>query len=489
MKRWLVIFVMIGWMFGMITLTEAQQTVQALPADSSVMDMLDLKNMDILDVLKLISQKSGLNIVASDQVKGRVTVYLKNIDVEDALKIILESNDWVYVKDDDVVKVMTNKQYEETFGHKFGQKMESRMIYVDHIIPSEVATVLGKLKGKDGEIVTDDKSQTIILTDEAKYLTKMESLIARMDKETNVAVIQLNYAKAEDVAKKVEEELTPALGTVRFDERSNKLIVSDSALKLEKIKQLVEAFDQKDQEVLIEAKIIQIVLTNEHKLGVDWEGIVADYHNLDFKSNFDVLGATDKQGKVSIGTLTDDNYTAMIEALDSIGETKLLSSPRITAVHNKEAKILVGSNEPYVTTTTTTPSAGPTTTAESVNFVEVGVKLYVTPQIHRDGFISMEIKPEVSSVVKSITTSNNNSIPVVETSEASTSVIVKDGTTIVIGGLIKEEEIFYKKSVPLFGSLPIIGGAFRSETKEKNKTEIVIFLTPKIITGDVGVVE
>ena len=109
-------------------------------------------------------------------------------------------------------------------------------------------------------------------------------------------------------------------------------------------------------------------------------------------SDFDVLGTTDKRGKLSIGTIASDDYTALIEALDTVGTTNILSSPRITAINNKEAKILVGSTEPYVTTTTTTPSSGPTTTAESVNFIEVGVGLYITPTIHDDGFCHHENK-------------------------------------------------------------------------------------------------
>ena len=165
--------------------------------------------------------------------------------------------------------------------------------------------------------------------------------------------------------------------------------------------------------------------------------------------------------------------------------TNILSSPSITTVNNKEAKILVGSTQPYVTTTTTTPSSGPTTTAESVNFIEVGVKLYVTPTIHNDDFITMKIKPEVSSVTSSLKTSDNNEIPIVESSEAETTVLVKDRVTIVIGGLIKEEKVKNTEKVPILGDIPFFGNAFRNESDKVTKTEIVIFLTPRIISGDV----
>jgi general secretion pathway protein D len=169
--------------------------------------------------------------------------------------------------------------------------------------------------------------------------------------------------------------------------------------------------------------------------------------------------------------------------------TNILSSPRITALNNEEAKILVGSTEPYVTTTTTTPATGAVTTAESVNFIDVGVKLFVTPVIHDDDYITMKIKPEVSSVTRFVTTGNKNTIPVVETSEAETTVMVKNGVTIVIGGLIKDEKIASVSKVPILGDIPLIGLAFKNTDEILRKTELVIFLTPQIISGDVHIEE
>ncbi|MBI5150007.1 MAG: type II secretion system protein GspD [Candidatus Omnitrophica bacterium] len=469
-----------------------QETIaSAIPAqvvigEKQVLDVLDLKNMDILDVLKLISQKSGLNIIAGDNVKGRVTVFLKNIGVLDALKIIVEAYGWAYVKDGDIFKVMTAQDYEARYDRKFGQETETRIKQLLFAKATDVVVILNELKGKSGKIIPDDKSGTVILIDEPRKLEAMEAVLKKIDVPVETRVFDLGYAKAEEISTKVGEVLTPSVGSMKFDARSNKIVVSDTAQALVKIRKMIEAFDEKDKQVLIEAKIIQITLNNEHKMGVDWEAIVRDYHSLDLTGNFSILSSTDKHGRLGIGTLATDDYTALIEALDTVGTTNILSSPRITAINNKEAKILVGSTEPYVTTTTTTPSSGPTTTAESVNFIEVGVKLYVTPTIHQDGFVTMKIKPEVSSVTSNITTSNNNTIPVVETSEAETTVSVKDGVSIIIGGLIKEEKIKTTKKVPIFGDIPVMGLAFRSQSDEMTKTEIVIFLTPTIVSGDVG---
>lgn len=451
----------------------------------TVIDLLDLKNMDILDVLKLISQKSGLNIVAGQNVKGKVTVYLKNIAVMEALRIIVEAYDWAYVEDGDIIKVMTDKELETKYGYKFSQKLATRIKPLLYAKPADVLTLLTQVKSASGRVVADEKSNTLILTDIPIKLDEMETIIKEIDVPIKRQIFQLSYAMAEEISKSISDVLTPNVGTMKFDVRSNTLIVSDTAAKLESIAKMIETFDQKDKEVLIDAKILQIVLNDQYKWGVDWEGIISDYQALTLKSDFDILTDSDKKGRISIGILPNDDYSVLIEALDTVGETNILSSPRITTINNKEAKILVGSTTPYVTSTTTS-SSGTSVIAESVNFIDVGVKLYVTPTIHEDNFITMKIKPEVSSVTSNVTTSSNNTIPVVETSEAETNVTVKDDVTIVIGGLMKDEKIKSTKKIPLLGDIPLLGVAFRNISDQNKKTEIVIFLKPKIVTGDVA---
>lgn len=458
---------------------------KATPKKKIVLDVLDLKAMEVSDVLKLISQKSGVNIVAGQNVKGRVTVYLKDVEVEDALRIIVEAYGWAYRHDGDVIKVMTDQEYESKYGEKFGFDITSEIKQLSHIQANDILGILTQIKSSAGKVIPEEKTNSLILVDSPAKIQEMERIIKQLDKPRKSEAFHLSYAKAEDISSKIAEILTVGSGRVKFDERSNKVFVTDTPIKIEEVRQMIEAFDQQDKEVLIEAKILNIVLNDDHRLGVDWEAIVNDYHGLNLLSDFDVLGETEKRGQLSIGTLSSDDYTATIQALDTVGVTDILSNPSIATVNNKEAKILVGSTEPYVTTTTTTPSSGPTTTAEAVNFIEVGVKLFVTPTIHNDGFITMKIKPEVSSVVGSLQTSNNNTIPIVETSEAETTVMVKNNVTIVIGGLIKEEKSSITRKVPYLGDIPVLGLPFKNVSQTITKTELVIFLTPKVITGDV----
>ncbi len=451
---------------------------------SPMIDLLDLKEVDIRDVLKLLSQKSGLNIIADEQVHGKVTVYLRDMQTLDALKIIAEAYGWAYLKDKEVIKLITQQAFAQKFGYPFGQSAETRTVKLIYADVGDVTRVLNQMKSDFGKVISDEKSQTVILQDNPQTVEQMAGMIARMDQATETKVFCLNYALAEDLAPKVQKVLSASSGSMKFDARSNTLVVSDTPAHLAKAQKIISAFDQKDAGILIEARILQIALTDEHKLGINWQALISDFHAMSLRGNFDILGPNEKRGTFGIGTLSDDDYTVLIEALDEMGSTDILSSPRITTVNNHEAKILVGMTEPYVTTTTTTPESGPPTTAETVNFIEVGVKLNVTPRIHNDGFITLKIRPEVSSVVDSLTTSNNNIIPVVETSEAETTVIVKDGVTVVIGGLIKQEKVHAHKKVPVFGDLPVMGNVFKNQRDYVKKTEIVIFMTPRILDAD-----
>jgi type IV pilus secretin PilQ/predicted competence protein len=464
---------------------EVRPPLAGTPGQKIILDVLDLKNIDIMDVLKLISQKSGVNIIASQNVTGRVTVFLRDIEVKDALKIIVDAYGWAYLEDSGIIKIMTAADYEVRYGVPFGHTMETAIRQLLYASTADIMTVLSQVKSPYGKVIPDEKSGTVILVDSPDKIDEMNVIIKKLDVPVETRVFQLSYAKAEQIAGKVAESVTPYVGSIKFDERSNRLVVEDSPKKLRHIEDVIAAFDHKDREVLIEARIVQINLSNAYKLGVDWQGIVSDFQELTFKSNFDILQATDKRGSLSVGTVgTDNDYWALVQALETAGTTDILSSPRIMTVNNKEARILVGSTEPYVTSTTTTPSSGPTTTSESVNFIEVGVKLFVTPTIHEDDFITMKIKPEVSSVRDTLVTGSNNSVPIVETSEAETTITVKDGVTIVIGGLIREEQRRTKRKVPFLGDLPYLGVAFRSESEEANKNEIAIFVTPTIVTGE-----
>jgi general secretion pathway protein D len=392
---------------------------------SSRIDVMEIKDMDINDVFKILSAKTGLNIIAGRGVQGRVSVFLKDIDVHNALTVILRSNGLAYQENRGVIEVMTDADYQEKFGLRFGV-----------------------------DVITE--------------------------------VIKISYGKVEDLVRAIPPLLTREVGHVEFDANSNLIIVTDIQPKVDAIKKLIIAMDRKQEEVFIEAKIIQVELKDGFEMGIDWSTLLSHNGNgkLQFSSNLGLGAGVSSQAK--IGTLTGKDFTAVLSMIETRSKTRIISNPRIAVINNQEAKILIGSTKPYITTSFITPTTGPTTTTETVNFIDVGVKLNVTPTIHDDGFITMKIRPEISTAATSIETSEKNQIPIVETSQVETTVRVKDGVTIIIAGLIKDETNDSKSRVPVLGRVPVIGKVFRHDGQSSTKSEIVIFLTPWIITGDVN---
>ena len=453
---------------------------------------LDLKGVNILDVLKLISKESGLNIAAGQNVRGTVTIFLKDVDIWDALRIVLETNGLAYEREGSLVKVMTDQDYERIFGERFHEKTEIKVVSLLYSEAMTVSQSLNQVKTRVGRIVVDERANTLILIDIPERIEDMLKIVKQIDVPAETRVFELNYANAEEIKTKLDEILTKGVGKISLDKRTNKIVVRDTPQKLAEMQKIVEAFDERARQVLIDAKIVQIELNDEYSLGVQWDAIFAGI-DAQAGGNFsvigDIVGASSPVtgGAITVASLNDQGYKILFEALETMGRTEIVSSPRIAALNNQEAKVLVGTRQPFVTETTTTPATGGSVTAEAVTFVDVGVNLTVTPTITNDGFVLMKIKPEVSSLGTPLTTSKGNQIPVVSTSQAETNVLVKNGNTVVLAGLIENRKTERESRIPILGRLPIIGDAFRSRTIGSSnlpeKKELVIFLTPTIMNG------
>jgi type IV pilus assembly protein PilQ len=329
----------------------------------------------------------------------------------------------------------------------------------------------------------------------------------------------VRYAKAADIQDRLAEHVeTNKLGYVKADERSNQLIVKALPERMKELEQLIRALDRKTREVLIDAKIVKIAYSDSRDTGIDWDAVFANlkFHGLDKKGDFRTAktgtepsetpavtrlnlkplferlavkqetpegGFHDvRPGELVFGTVARDGYE-LFRYLQTVGQTKIISNPRLMVTENQEAKILVGTREAYVTSTTTTGQTT-STTAEDVQFIDVGIQLSVTPAINEDGYVTMKIKPEISSVVRTLTTPSRNQIPIVDTSSAETKVMVADGTTVVLGGLRKNEKKFSDEQIPYLGHIPLLGPLlFKRNDRDDQLTELVVFLTPRIVDG------
>ena len=453
---------------------------------------LDLRGMDVMEVLKFLSSRGAFNVVASPDVTGRATLILNDVTVRDALDIVLVSNSLALERRGNILYVLSGQQYEQLYGHRYGDPRQSLILQLKYANPAQVSALLGNMKSAVGRIIVDEPTATLALLDTPSVLAQMQQLISTVDipsiqrqLPTETRVIPLRYAKAEDVKPEIDPALTPEVGQARLDKRSNTLIVTDMPTKLPQLQQLIQAFDSRNRQVYIESSILSVTLRDEFDAGIEWNWMSESKHfpDVTIANSLPIASDASNAIKLVVGTIAENDVTATIKALHVFGDTKVLSSPHIAVMNGEDAKILVGRREAYVTSTVT-QAQSTSATAEAIQFIDVGVKLYVTPTINEGEFVTLKIRPEVSSVSSTLKTSTGNSVPIVETTEAETRVMVKDGATIIIGGLMKDEIALSKQSVPLLGNVPILGVLFRNRSDRIKKTELVILMTPHIISGE-----
>ncbi len=444
---------------------------------------LALNDTNIVDALVYLSEKAEVNIAVSRTVEGRATLSLNDVSIRDALDIILLSNGLALEKRGNIFYVMPASDYETQHGERWSEIRQARIFKLDHARPADVQSVLTAIQSRVGSIVIDNETGTLVAMDTPEKIKQMDETIKSLDHAAITKAIDLKYANAADVQAFLAPRLDArGVGSIQADARYNRVIVTALPNRMEETEKVIRDLDAKIRQVLIEAKIVRVRLTPDLEYGVDWERFLKR-ESISIDSHFPVNSALTSIGKVVIGKLGPMNIDATLKLLRTIGEAKLLSSPRISALNNEEARIFVGTREVYTTSTTTT-SSGDATTATTVNFIDVGISLRVTPVINEDGFVLMRIRPEVSRIDHTVTTSDGNEIPVVDTTSAETRVMVKDGNTIIIGGLIKDETTRDTQQIPVLGSIPYIGTLFKHVREEKEKSELVVFLTPHIIGQD-----
>lgn len=452
---------------------------------------LDLRSIEVTDALKFLAQKSGMNIVISKGVSGRVSLLLTDVPIKDVFDIILRSNALAYDRQGEIYHIMTEEEYRTLYGKKFSDQRRVRTLRLRRAVPEQAFSILDTLKSEIGRILVDQDTGTVLIMDTQEKIREMEKALETLEMGYTVQVFDLKYAKAKEVEGYLKPELDEKnAGYIKADERSNQIVVKTYPDRMLDVEQIIGGLDRKTREVLVDARIVNITLSDDYDSGIDWEKLFrsSTVAGLDLVGTLPIdtsSGAPSSThfGKLAIGTVADDDFNITFKYLQGLGETKILANPKLAVVSGQEARVHVGTREAYVTTTTTTGQTT-TTTAEAVNFIDVGIQMLVTPTINSDGYISMKIKPEVSNVVRTLTTPSKNTIPIVDTSVAETTVLVKNGTTIIIGGLRKDERKFEDRQLPFFANLPLLGWAFKNRNQDNERKELLVLITPHIVGGD-----
>ena len=454
------------------------------------------EGMDIVKFINMIADDvigGDLNIVVSTRVTGVVRLTLKGVTVGEALEIALADNRLACeVKGSgprSIIRVMTDEEYRIDHGVSYIELRKVKVIDLKHAKPTRMITALSEMKSSIGKIIADDASGTLVMIDTPAKIAEMESLVMKSEfmSPTVTRVFRLQYADLVELNKVVVENLTKDIGKVTINTKTKSLIVTDLANNVVKIADMIKAFDRRPKEVAIEAQIVEVELTDDFSMGVNWKHVLKGIN-----PRFNLISGAPLSAGVS-PTLRYDTIIAgggelslVIDALKTVGNTKVLSKPQISVQDGEPATIKVVKNQPWKKVAF--ESGTTNIVGVDYQFIEIGTTLAVTPIINDEGFITVSIKPTISTLDGWYDAPPGSEgvvgIPVVKKSEASTSVMVKDGVTIIIGGMIKTEKRVNRLGVPILGSIPLLGRLFRSDSEKSVKTETIVFLTPRIITGE-----
>ncbi len=430
---------------------------------------LDFKDADLHNIFRLIADVSNLNIIAGEDVKGKITLRLVNVPWDQALEVILSTKNLIKIEEGNVVRITTletvRKEREE------------------------------KLKEDETLVKNRDTRQ------------KLE--------EPGRKIIKINYGEATEIQKLLLERkeegkgfLSPQ-GSVKADKRTNTLIIQDIRANLEEIEQLVKDLDSPTPQVLIEARVVQASTNFTRSLGVQWGGGYNQtagqnwFYGLtgnnpsaapgwgftpsatpgastpliapsNFVVNFPAAATNTPVGGmgISLGKLTGSlvNLDLRLQLGETDGQTKVIARPKLATLDNKEAHIKQGEKIPYETTS----QAG-----TQVQFIDAVLQLKVTPHVTPDGSILMKVF--VTRDARGDFRSAINQVPSITNREAQTEVLVKDGETLVIGGIYEIENAQTEQGLPWLMRIPILGWLFKNQETRSVRNELLIFITPTIL--------
>ncbi len=465
---------------------------------------LDLRDINVIDVFKFLAVQGSLNIVTSKNVQGRSTLLLRDVKIKDALDILVVSNQLAYETRNDILYIMTEDEYATTHGKNFNDKKKIAIRTLKTSKPSYVMATLQGVQSGIGKVIIDEDTGTVVMIDIPEKLMQMNGILDQVEKNLETKVIKLQFAKAEDVAAQLKPQIEgKGVGTVIPDSRSNQIVLSAYPDRLDNAVKLVVALDRQNKAVLVECRILQLTLNPKFEFGIDWnKTFPVDGKDFKVGSFFPNTGIPDEAaaitpsfGKLSFGQ-AGDNFYIKIKAMKEIESTKTLANPRLMILDRQEAKINIGDRIPYIVSTTTANSGGGYGISSDVRFIDVGIVLAVTPTINDDGFVTMKLRPEISSQTGSVSapasTDNpdiKNEIPKVNTTYIESTVILRDGVSAILGGLIRDDQTQGNKGVPYLMDIPLLGHLFKMRSETIKKTEIVIIITPHIVNGEGDVLD
>ena len=390
-----------------------------------------IPNAELREVLDFLSERGGLNILAGKSVQGTVSATLNNVDIESALAAILKSTGYVAKREGGFIFVGTPEEFSAL--EQSLDRIGTRVYRPNYITAAELQKLIQPiLTEKTGVVTVSSPAEAGIAAD-----------------ATNV-------------------------GGDKFA-GSDVVVVRDYEAVLAMVDQVMAEVDVRPLQVHIEAMILSVKLKDTDRYGVNFQ-LLRDKHNVKFS-----LGAPEtnlanvkfEQGSLKFGFL-DSSLGAFLDALETIGETNVIATPGTMVLNKHRAEIQIGEQKGYVSTTVTETSA-----TQAVQFLDIGALLRLRPFISSDGMIRMEVHPELSD--GTVKTESGFTLPEKEVTQVTTNIMVRDGCTVVIGGLMRENLTNNTAQVPVLGNIPLIGFLFRSTTETTERREVIVLITPRIV--------
>ncbi|TAK55561.1 MAG: type IV pilus secretin PilQ [Gammaproteobacteria bacterium] len=424
---------------------------------------LNFQDIDVRAVLQLLADTSGQNIVVSDSVKGRVTLRLQNVPWDQALDLVLKTKGLDQRRKDNVIMVapqaeIAAREKAELAAQKDIQDLaplRTEFLTVNYAKASEIARLVrsaggGSLLSARGNVTVDDRTNTLLVQDTAEQITAIRNLVATLDIPVRQVLIESRIVIVSD---DFSRDLGVRAGFTRIsDDVKDLLAVSGSAQSTDSI--VGSALDN--------------LATNGNPFPVK-----VPFGNFDrYNVNMPVASPA---GRIALSILDYDDYLIDLElsAAQNEGRGEIKSTPRVITANQREAIIEQGVEIPYQESA----SSGATTT----RFKKAVLSLKVTPQITPDDRVILDLTVTKDSVGQLVPSATGGFVPSIDTRNIQTQVLVKDGQTVVLGGIMEAERRESVKKVPGLGDVPVVGNLFKSRNKVNNRDELLIFVTPKIL--------
>jgi type II secretory pathway component GspD/PulD (secretin) len=489
---------------------------------------LDLVNADLIYVLKILAKELGMNIVTDPTVQGSVTMTLKDVPASGALNIVVKMSGYDYKRVDNTIVVGDPKLLATIPSNIMNVKKGTEItqaIPLEHAKAADIASMVSA-SYPDAKVQSDPRGTALIVSADPDSMKAIRSFVSQLDYDVpapippRTEIVALKAAKGEEILP-ILQKLVPTL-SYDVDKRLNSLILTGDEASVSLCKDYLEQLDAHLQQIALDVKVVDLTEAGSKSFGGQWGtssdniggGILVDTTLTEFPSNksggwngdysfvngeipkYDAQngltyepnimkysdtwnpiptygsGTQGQNYPIPIGYFTRSGLLLQfqLQALISATEAKVLASPRLTTKSGEKAEVHIGERYPIVYYD---PRAG----QYQVQYVDIGTNLELTATVLSDGYVEMNIKPDISNLLGLV----NDQYPRTANRTANITMRVKDGDTMVLAGLLREDEQKTTRKVPLLGDIPIIGYLFKTESVDKTKNEVVIMVTPQVL--------